>query len=111
MSDATSTRSLCLGVAQSLQGRAWYSVTAENPVVADLARSLSLPDAVASILAARGFTSETAEPFLNPTLRGLMPDPLSLAGMDKAVSRLVAAIENGERVVVFGDYDVDGATS
>ncbi|MDG2241978.1 MAG: single-stranded-DNA-specific exonuclease RecJ [Rhodospirillaceae bacterium] len=111
MSDATSTRNLCLGVAQSLQGRAWYSVTADNKVVADLALSLDLPDAVAGILAARGFTPETAQPFLNPRLRDLMPDPSSLAGMDEAVSRLVAAIENEESMVVFGDYDVDGATS
>ena len=111
MSDATSTRNLCLGVAQSLRGRAWYSVTADNTVVADLALSLDLPDAVAGILAARGLTPETAQPFLNPRLRDLMPDPSSLAGMNEAVSRLVAAIQNEERVVVFGDYDVDGATS
>ena len=111
MSDATSSRSICLGVAQSLQGRAWYSISADNQLVASLARTLALPDAVASILAARGFTTETADPFLNPTLRDLMPDPSSLAGMDDAVSRLVAAIETGEKVAVFGDYDVDGATS
>ncbi len=111
MSDATSSRSICLGVAQSLQGRAWHSVTADNQLVGALARTLELPDAVASILAARGFTPETAEPFLNPTLRGLMPDPSSLAGMDEAVSRLVSAVESDEKIVVFGDYDVDGATS
>ena len=72
---------------------------------------MDLPDAIARILAGRGFTPDTAEPFLNPTLRELMPDPLSLTDMDKAVTRLQAAIENRERAAVFGDYDVDGATS
>jgi single-stranded-DNA-specific exonuclease len=102
---------ICLGVAQSLQGRAWQSVVPDDHMISAIGRSLTLPDAVARILAARGFTSETAPPFLNPTLRNLMPDPLSLAGMDAAVTRLVAAIEAGEKLVVFGDYDVDGATS
>src|SRR5262249_784417 len=48
---------------------------------------------------------------LEPTLRKFLPDPLHLKDMDAAVSRLVRAVREGERVVVFGDYDVDGATS
>lgn len=111
MSNAGSAHSICLGVAQSLQGRTWHAVSADDHVTASIARTLEVPDAVARILAARGFTPESAEPFLNPTLRDLMPDPSILAGMTDAVSRILTAINTGERVVVFGDYDVDGATS
>lgn len=101
----------CLGVGQSLNGRSWQSPAVDDHIVASLTRTLDLPDTVARILAGRGFNAETAEPFLNPTLRDLMPDPSSLAGMDDAVARLVSAIKNDETIAVFGDYDVDGATS
>lgn len=106
-----SSFSTCLGVEQSLNGRAWQSPKVDEQVVASLNRTLGLPDAVARILAGRGFAAETAEPFLNPKLRDLMPDPSKLAGMDEAVSRLIEAIEGDQKVAVFGDYDVDGATS
>ncbi len=111
MSDATSPLTTCLGVEHSLQGRVWQTAVPDEQGIKDLARTLDLPDAVARILAARGFTRETAEPFLNPTLRDLMPDPSILTGMDTAVTRLVSAIEADQKIVVFGDYDVDGATS
>ncbi len=63
------------------------------------------------LLAARGVTSGQAVDLLNPTLKRLLPEPLSLKDMDKAVARARAAIERGERIAVFGDYDVDGSTS
>ena len=97
MSNADSSRTICLGVAQSLEGRAWHTVNPDDQVTASLVRSLDLPDAVARILSARGFTPETAEPFLNPTLRDLMPDPSTLAGMDAAVSRVIKAIDDKEK--------------
>lgn len=111
MSDATSPLTTCLGVEQSLQGRVWKTAVPDEHGIQDLARTLDLPDAVARILVARGFTAETAEPFLNPTLRELMPDPSILVGMDAAVARLISGIEADQKIVIFGDYDVDGATS
>ncbi len=62
-------------------------------------------------MAARGITLETVDDFLTPTLRGLMPNPSTLTDMDKAAARLVRAVVGDESVAVFGDYDVDGATS
>lgn len=59
----------------------------------------------------RGVDPDIAEHFLAPTLRALMPDPSTLAGMDAAADRLAHAIRTGETVAVFGDYDVDGACS
>jgi single-stranded-DNA-specific exonuclease len=54
---------------------------------------------------------EQAADFLVPSLRALMPDPSTMAGMDAAAERLARAVQRGETVGVFGDYDVDGACS
>src|SRR5690606_31262425 len=69
------------------------------------------PDVVARLLAGRGVDIEGAADYLAPSLRALMPDPYVLRDMDRAAERIAAAIRNGEKVAVFGDYDVDGATS
>ncbi|MBK8174595.1 MAG: single-stranded-DNA-specific exonuclease RecJ [Rhodospirillales bacterium] len=70
-----------------------------------------LPDIVARILAARGVDLDTAASFLDPRLRQLLPDPCRLQDMRTGAERLVRAIAAGEKIAVFGDYDVDGATS
>ncbi|OSM04882.1 putative exonuclease RecJ [Magnetofaba australis IT-1] len=70
-----------------------------------------MPEIIAPLLAARELDSPgAARAFLQPRLKEL-PDPLSLRDMDAAIARLVEAVEAGERIGVFGDYDVDGATS
>jgi single-stranded-DNA-specific exonuclease len=76
-----------------------------------LSQRHGLPEIVGRVLAGRGVALEEAESHLNPTLRRLMPNPSQLKDMDRAVARLVAAIEGQETIAVFGDYDVDGATS
>jgi single-stranded-DNA-specific exonuclease len=63
------------------------------------------------VLAARGIGLDEAPAFLAPTLRDLLPDPGHLRDMDVAVARLVAAVQAGETIGIFGDYDVDGATA
>ena len=68
-------------------------------------------DALARVLTGRGIGLDEAEAHLAPTLRALMPDPSCLRGLDEAVQRLAHAITAGETVAIFGDYDVDGATS
>jgi len=65
----------------------------------------------APILAARGVDPNAAATFLRPTLRALLPNPSTLLGMDVAADRLVQAITQGERIAIWSDYDVDGATS
>lgn len=76
-----------------------------------LAQRAGVPEIVGRILAARGVDLEQVEGFLSPRLRDLLPDPSHLRDMDAAVSRLVAALQAGETIAIFGDYDVDGATS
>jgi single-stranded-DNA-specific exonuclease len=72
---------------------------------------MGLPEIVGRLLAARGIDMDTACHFLDPTLRALLPDPSILADMDIAAERLAFAVQHGETVGVFGDYDVDGACS
>lgn len=70
-----------------------------------------LPEALARIVAGRDIPLDEVGHFLSPTLRDLLPDPSHLLDMDKALARIHTAIEAGETIAVFGDYDVDGATS
>lgn len=70
-----------------------------------------LPDVVARILAGRDVPLEALPGFLDPRLRDLMPDPFVLTAMEPAALKIVGAIERDEIIAVFGDYDVDGATS
>jgi single-stranded-DNA-specific exonuclease len=104
-------RGCFLGVERSLTGKRWEERLADSRQALALAQQLSLPEIVGRVLAARGVAAEEAERFLNPTLRAYLPDPSSFRDMDRAAARLLRAIEGGEKVAVFGDYDVDGATS
>jgi single-stranded-DNA-specific exonuclease len=100
-----------LGVERSLAGRRWRARGGDDRAGLALAQRFALPEIVGRLLAARGVGFDEAERFLAPTLRDALPDPSHLKDMDKAVARLVAAITHGEQIAVFGDYDVDGATS
>lgn len=101
-----------LGVERSATGRRWVGPGPEvERLGMAIAQALELPEIVGRVLAARGVTPETAEDYLNPTLQALMPDPSVLTDMDAAAERLAAAVTKGERVAVFGDYDVDGGAS
>ena len=100
-----------LGVEQSVCGRRWLVRAADDGAAAAIAERLALPEIVARLLAQRGIGVAEAPGFLAPRLREFLPDPAHLRDMAPAVERLVHAIRDGERIVVFGDYDVDGATS
>jgi len=76
-----------------------------------LSQRLGVPEIVGRVMAARGIGIDEAEAFLDPTLRDALPDPAVLEDMTRAAERLAAAIRDGESIAVFGDYDVDGATS
>ncbi|NMM46272.1 single-stranded-DNA-specific exonuclease RecJ [Rhodospirillaceae bacterium KN72] len=100
-----------LGVSRSASGKRWEARPDDARLTAALAQRYSLPEPVARAMAARGIDLDAAEAFLDPKLSRDLPDPSHLRDMDAAVSRLVAAIREGEGIAVFGDYDVDGATS
>ena len=101
-----------LDVEQSLTGRRWTGPPVELARAAEaLEQATGLPAPVAAILARRGVPPEEAAAFLAPTLRDTLPDPRRLKDMDKAAIRILAAVDAREKVAVFADYDVDGASS
>jgi len=102
-----------LNITESITGRPWVQRIddAQMRAAQAMAQRGFASEVVARIIAARGVGLDEAEEYLSPTIRGLMPDPSSLADMDRLAARLVDAITNNERVALFGDYDVDGACS
>ena len=101
-----------LGVERSASGRRWrLRQAADEGAAAAIATQLAIPETLARLLSQRGVGLEEAARFLSPRLRDQLPDPAHLKDMDRAVERLVRAIRDSEKIVVFGDYDVDGATS
>ncbi len=75
-----------------------------------LAKKLDVSELIASLLIARGYSDfESARKFLNPVYEDLN-EPNLLKGLDKTVKRIFEAIDNGEKILVWGDYDVDGTT-
>lgn len=109
----TGEKRFFLDVRRSATGLAWMhrlSVRQDMTALA-IAQGHGVPDIVARVLAGRGVTAIGTERFLDPTVRDLLPDPATLTDMEKAAIRLAEAIVRGERVAIFGDYDVDGAAS
>ena len=100
-----------LGVGRSFTGKCWRVRLADERLGMALAQRLALPEIIGRVLAGRGIGPEEAESFLNPTLKALLPDPCHLIDMASAADRLARAVMAGEGIAVFGDYDVDGATS
>ena len=94
---------------RSLLGKVW-AWRAHPLALADSAR-MGVDEVAAGLFAARGATARDMPRLLRPTLRDWMPDPSLLPDMDAAAARVADAVERGEAVAVFADYDVDGATS
>ncbi|HEX7742796.1 MAG TPA: single-stranded-DNA-specific exonuclease RecJ [Sphingobium sp.] len=99
---------VALNVSRSIRGQPWRwrggGADARDPGY--------LPDdLVTQLLLARGCPREAVEAHRNPTIRHFMPDPSLFRDMDAAAERLADAVQKGEHVCIFGDYDVDGATS
>ncbi len=92
-------------------GLPWVVRHSDERLSLAIAQAHGVSELVASILVGRGVGLDEVPRFLAPTLRDYLPDPFHLIDMDKAAARLVRAIETKEATAVFGDYDVDGATS
>ena len=93
-------------------GFIWKILEQDERMVSAISQKLEINNIVSRILFNRGIRSiEEAEKFLNGSLREDLPDPFLLKDMDKGVSRILRAIIKKEKITVFADYDVDGATS
>jgi len=102
-----------LGVEKSATGRAWRDRLDERGQARALtiAQRSGVPELLARVLAGRGVEADEVAAYLDPTIKGLMPDPHTLTDMEAASARLAHAVIHGESVAIFGDYDVDGATA
>jgi single-stranded-DNA-specific exonuclease len=101
-----------LGVEQSTTARRWVGPDETTDRQAQMiAQETGFPSAMSNVLARLGVAASDAARFTQPSLRDLMPDPMSLKDMGKAAARINDAAVKGQRIAIFADYDVDGATS
>src|SRR5246500_2022122 len=101
------------GVQHSLTGKFWRDRLDARGAAKALAivQRHQLPEMLARVLAGREIEIDAVAYFLDPPIRKLMPDPFTVTQMEVAAKRVADAAVRGERVAIFGDYDVDGATS
>ncbi|HOA37679.1 MAG TPA: single-stranded-DNA-specific exonuclease RecJ [Flavihumibacter sp.] len=89
----------------------WTILEANPAAVASLQKDLGISSTICKLLVQRGISSfAAAKSFFRPSLTALH-DPWLMKDMDKAVARIMAALQNREKILVFGDYDVDGTTA
>jgi single-stranded-DNA-specific exonuclease len=102
-----------LGVRLSLTNKLWRDRLDARGAARALAmvQRYQLPEMLARVLAGRDVDIDAVNDFLDPTIRKLMPDPFTVTQMEAAAKRIADAAVRGEKVAIFGDYDVDGATS
>src|SRR3954470_12513992 len=102
-----------LGVQHSLTGKLWRDRLDARGAARALAivQRYQLPEMLARVLAGRDVEIDAVADFLDPTIRQLMPDPFTVTQMEAAAGRIADAAASGEKDAIFGDYEVDGATS
>lgn len=114
----TARTSTIMGIGASLSGREWRWRGGNMDMAGDDANAARQDgmagledDLVTQLLLARGVARDDLDRQRSPTLRSFLPDPSAFADMDIAADRLSQAVLSGETVTIYGDYDVDGATS
>ena len=95
----------------SLNKARWVMPDADLGAVEKITRAHDLPEVVARMLVQRGIKADDIPAFLNPTLKDHFPDPFALQDMDALAAYMAEAIEVKKNIAIFGDFDVDGATS
>lgn len=102
-----------LNVQKSLKNNSWHASleSHQESLILDWQQKFGIEHQVAKILISRGIKEENLFNYLDPKLRSLLIDPLKMSDMEKAADRLIKAIQKHENIMIFGDYDVDGACS
>ena len=95
----------------SVSGKNWISKEFSLDDINFFKTNFFLDEIVAKLLSIRKIKREEVTSFLEPSIRNILPNPFILKDMDKAIDRSINAIINKEKIGIFGDYDVDGATS
>ncbi len=94
-----------------LSGTKWQLRPSDESYALAAAQRYDIAESIGRLCEQRGVSLDNLESYLAPSLRELLPNPMHLKGMEAAVTRLAQAVQNGEMIGIFGDYDVDGATS
>ena len=95
----------------SVSGKKWIFKQFLNSDIKKYSENYSLSEITAKLLAIRKNTIENIDLFLDPTIKNLMPNPLHLKDMENAIDRTYESITKNHLIGIFGDYDVDGASS
>ena len=95
----------------SVSGKNWITKEFNSDDINFFKTNYFLDEIVAKLLSIRKIKKEEIKTFLNPTIKNVLPNPYILKDMDKATDRALSAINKKEKIGIFGDYDVDGATS
>ena len=95
----------------SISGKNWILKRYNQEEISFLKENFSLDEITSKLLSIRKIKREDINSFLNPSIKNFLPNPNNLIDMDKATLRTLVAINKKEKIGVFGDYDVDGATS
>ncbi|GAB4162671.1 MAG: single-stranded-DNA-specific exonuclease RecJ [Rickettsiaceae bacterium] len=98
-------------MSKSVLGKYWLPRLYDENFVSEISRTLGVSDLLARVISGRAASLAEAAHFLDPKIKTLLPDPFHLKDMDKAIERLYDAICAKEKICIFADYDVDGATS
>ena len=96
---------------KSISGKTWIYKKFDHNYVSFLKENFSIDEIVAQLLSIRNINKDNVKSFLKPSIKDYIPNPENLKDMTKAVSRLILAITNNEKIGIFGDYDVDGASA
>ena len=95
----------------SASGKKWIFKDIDELSVLNIKQKFNVSDIIARILLCRNLDHLSAHSFLDPKIKDLLPDPSLLKDMDSAIDRVADAIRKNQKIVIYGDYDVDGATS
>ena len=95
----------------SISGKNWILKKYNQDEISFFKDNFSLDETISKLLSIRKVKKEDIVSFLNPSIKNFLPNPNILTDMEKSTKRLIKSIQNKEKVGIFGDYDVDGATS
>ena len=95
----------------SVTGKKWIFKKFDSADVASIKENFFLNEITTKLISIKGIKKEELKNYLDPAIKNLLPNPNVLKDMDKATNRTLNAIIKSEKIGIFGDYDVDGATS
>ena len=95
----------------SILEKNWQEKSFDERLVLTMVQRLNISEILAKLLAIRNISLDEVENFLNPKIKNILPNPFELSDMKIAVDFLITAIKSHKKITIFGDYDVDGATS